>query len=51
MQGGRKGLIVNSRNLCAAKNRANVELTGQNLKELALRPLLKPSCGGGRKRG
>jgi hypothetical protein len=30
MQGGKKGLIVNSRNLCAAKSRAIAELSGQN---------------------
>jgi hypothetical protein len=46
MQGGRKGLIVNSRNLCAAKNRANVRLTGHNGKVHDFNPLLKAECGG-----
>ncbi len=30
MQGGKKGLIVNSRNLCKAKQRAKVSFKGQN---------------------
>ena len=30
MQGGKKGLIVNSRNLCARKSRADARLSGQN---------------------
>jgi hypothetical protein len=29
-QGGKKGLLVNSRDVCASKNRATVRLTGQN---------------------
>ena len=49
MQGGKKGLIVNSRNLCAGKNRASAELTGQNYKEYDLRPIVQASCGSARK--
>ena len=30
MQGGKKGLIVNSTNLCKGKHRANAKLSGQN---------------------
>ena len=30
MQGGKKGLVVNSRNLCGSTNRANIEFEGQN---------------------
>ncbi len=41
MQGGQKGLIVNSRNLCAKKSRAAVELTAQNGKQRNLRALVK----------
>jgi hypothetical protein len=38
MQGGKKGLIVNSRNLCAGKNRANAKFVGQNGKVHEARP-------------
>ena len=44
MQGGKKGLIVNSRNLCAAKNRAAVRLDAHNGKRLKLNPVLQPRC-------
>jgi len=49
MQGGKKGLIVNSRNLCGATAKANVELTGQNGKESSSNPVMKADCGGKRK--
>jgi hypothetical protein len=49
MKGGKKGLIVNSRNLCAGKNRAKVTFTGQNGKVANLRPEMKPRCGKARK--
>jgi len=49
MQGGKKGLIVNSRNLCAAPSRANVELTAQNGRERKLKPLVQADCGKKRK--
>jgi hypothetical protein len=45
MQGGKKGLIVNSRNLCASKNRATVQFTGQNGKRHDFRPVVKADCG------
>jgi hypothetical protein len=41
MQGGKKGLIVNSRNLCAHKSRANAKLTGQNNARYDFSPLLR----------
>lgn len=44
MQGGKKGLIINSRNLCTGKNRATAELVGQNFKEFDIRPVLQPEC-------
>jgi len=50
MQGSKKGLIVNSRNLCAGKNRADALFTGQNGTPYHFRPVLKVGCGGKRKR-
>jgi hypothetical protein len=50
MQGAKKGLIINSRDLCAGTNRANARFTGQNGKPHDLRPVLRPVCGGKRKR-
>jgi hypothetical protein len=49
MQGGKKGLIINSRNLCGATSKANVELTGQNGKVSTSNPVMKADCGGKRK--
>ncbi len=45
MKGGKKGLLVNSRNLCASVNRATVKLDGQNGKIHDSRPVLANSCG------
>lgn len=44
MQGGKKGLFVNSTNLCRATHRATVGFTAQNGKSTTLHPALKPSC-------
>lgn len=41
MRGGNKGLIVNSRNLCAHKSRAKAELTGQNGRRYEFGPVLR----------
>jgi hypothetical protein len=43
MRGGQKGLFVNSRNLCqkAGRNRARVNLRGQNSKRLRARPPMR----------
>jgi hypothetical protein len=49
MQGAKKGLIVNSRNLCGGTNRANADFTGHNGKEFSAKPVLRPDCGGKRK--
>jgi hypothetical protein len=49
MQGGKKGLIVNSRNLCGETSKANVELEGQNGKVSSSNPVMKADCGGKRK--
>lgn len=45
MQGGKKGLIVNSRNLCKSKSRATVRMTGQNGRVHNSRPVVKAECG------
>ena len=50
MQGGKKGLLENSTNLCARKNRATVDLTGQNGKVHDTTPVLATSCQGKGKR-
>jgi hypothetical protein len=52
MQGGKKGLIVNSRNLCSGANRANVQLEAHNGKRLRIRPALRPlGCKGASSKG
>ena len=51
--GGKRGLVVNSRNLCAQSkraSRANVRLNGQNGKIEQLHPLVRNSCKKGKKR-
>jgi hypothetical protein len=51
MRGGKKGLIVNSRNLCVAPSKAKADLTGQNGKTHNFRPVVKASdCRGESKR-
>jgi hypothetical protein len=50
MQGGKKGLIVNSRNLCGAKSKANVQFSGHNGKQFTANPVMRADgCGGKRK--
>jgi hypothetical protein len=49
MQGAKKGLIINSRNLCGRKSKANVLFTGHNGKEFSSKPVMKADCGGKRK--
>jgi hypothetical protein len=44
MRGGKKGLFVNSRNLCKSVNRADVRFSGQNGKAHHLRPRMQSSC-------
>jgi hypothetical protein len=50
MQGGKKGLLVNSRNICLKRkrNRADVSLNGQNGRISHLRPVLQVRCGKGK---
>jgi hypothetical protein len=55
MQGAKKGLIINSKDLCASSNRASVLATGHNGRQEQTHPVMKPECGGrgaaGRHRG
>jgi hypothetical protein len=44
MKGGAKGLLVNSRNLCRARSRLDINVDGQNGKTADQRPLLKNGC-------
>lgn len=57
MQGGRKGLIVNSTNICKGQHRAIAAFKGQNGRRHEFKPLVKPQCkgkkakkGGGRRK-
>jgi hypothetical protein len=45
MQGGKKGLIVNSRNLCGGVQRGDAHLVGQNGKAHDFNPVLENDCG------
>jgi hypothetical protein len=49
MQSGKKGLIVNSRDLCGHKSRATAVFTGQNGKTHETSPEVKADCKGGKK--
>ena len=58
MQGGKKGLLVNSTNICRGKHRAKVKMAGQNGKLHNFNPPLQAQCkkkkkrrAGGHKRG
>lgn len=45
MQGGRKALLVNSRDMCRGTHRAGVRLVGQNGKRRDLSPTVRVRCG------
>jgi hypothetical protein len=49
MQGGAKGLLENSRNLCKSTHKATVEMDAQNAKSYDTRPELGNGCGKARK--
>jgi hypothetical protein len=49
MQGGKKGLLVNSKNLCKGVNRADVRMTGQNGKTYNYKPVVSDRCKKARK--
>lgn len=57
MRGGKKSLLVSSRDLCKGKSqRATVQMTAQNGRERDFRPVVGNSCGGkgkakGKRRG
>jgi hypothetical protein len=51
MQGAKKGLIVNSTDLCAGRHRADVQFTGQNGKGYDTKPVVQARCGKGKKHG
>jgi hypothetical protein len=44
LAGGKKGLLVNSTNLCRGRHRATAKFTGQNGKTSLTRPPLKANC-------
>jgi hypothetical protein len=44
MQGGKKGLLVNSRDLCSSTSKATAKFIAQNGKRATLRPKLVSSC-------
>jgi hypothetical protein len=46
MQGGKKGLIVNSTNICKGKHRAIANFKGQNGRRHQFNPVVKAQCGG-----
>jgi len=45
MQGGKKGLLVNSRNICGSTQKATGVFTAQNGLTKTLRPKMQNSCG------
>jgi hypothetical protein len=44
MQGGKKGLLVNSRNICNTTSKANVEMEAQNGRRADSNPVLRNGC-------
>jgi hypothetical protein len=53
MQGGQKGLIVNSRDICKGENRARIRLFAHNGRREEIAPRLRARCGrkGGKRKG
>jgi hypothetical protein len=47
--GGKRGLLVNNRNICKQKQRAKLSLTGQNGRRHLTEPVIKTSCKKGKK--
>ena len=45
MQGGKKGLLQNSTNICAKAFRATAKFSGQNGRRVTLHPKMKAACG------
>jgi hypothetical protein len=44
MQGGKKGLLINSTNICKGKRRAIVGFQGQNGRKTVAKPAIRPTC-------
>ena len=51
LEGGSKGLLVNSTDLCKTKHRAIVKFAGHNGKAHNAKPLLRAKCKGGKHKG
>jgi hypothetical protein len=51
MQGARKGLIVNSDDLCVRRHRANARFSGHNGRRYNANPAVRASCKGAKARG
>ena len=45
LKGGKKGLLVNSENICSKPQHATADFTGQNGKVYDTEPLIANSCG------
>ena len=50
LPGGKKGLLVNSTDLCEKPVKAIIRLRGQNGKKINSKPKLRTPCGKGKKR-
>jgi hypothetical protein len=48
LKGGKQGLLVNNRNLCAKVLKADVQMSGQNGRAHNTRPVVKTSCKKGK---
>jgi hypothetical protein len=46
MAGGKKGLLINSRNICASTNKAIARFSAHNGRSAAFEPELRAKCGG-----
>jgi hypothetical protein len=51
LRGGKKSLLVNSRNLCKGTQRATVKLGAQNGRERSFRPVVGNGCKGAKAKG
>ena len=46
LDGGKKGLLVNNRNICKQPQKAKLKLTGQNGRVFEAQPKVGTSCKG-----
>ena len=51
MKGGKKGLLVNSEDICRKPQKASVSFTAQNGRALSLAPTIANGCGKAKKKG